>query len=181
MTVNQIYIRLLLLGALFGPLLWFVLSDDGQRMSDVFLLKLSGAPEVQLDYRELDGGIEEAAFQKRLKDVEFQCGSQSSQFGDRLCYAPVAAFNGTPSQYMSVFFNDGHLAAIKLSYQRAYHDHLYFSVLQQLGEPLDGADTAVPEAERIQQWRAGSGMVLMPGENLAEGEDPVLLWLAYSP
>ncbi|MBD3670163.1 MAG: hypothetical protein HUJ29_05255 [Gammaproteobacteria bacterium] len=180
MTVNQIYIRLLLLGALFGPLLWFLFSDEGQRISDTFLLKLGGTPEVQLDYRTLNADISEKEFVKGMGEAEFQCGDQQSQFGDRLCYAALAAVNGTPSQYMSVFFKSDNLTAIKLAYQRSYHEQLHGSLIRNLGEPMSGANTAVPDAERIQQWQAGNGVVLLSGETLAEDEEPVLLWLAYS-
>lgn len=176
MTINQIYIRLLLLGLLFGPLLWFSISDEGQRVSDLFLLKLSGAPEVHIDYRQLKAEIGEAEFKHGLADVDFQCADKRTDFGERLCFAPVAGFNGTPSQYMSAFFRGDHLMAIKLAYQRSYHDYLYASVSRELG-PANSA-AALPDNSGATQWQAGKGWLVLPGEHLKEGAEPVLFWLA---
>jgi hypothetical protein len=178
MTTYQIYKRLLLLGLLFGPLLWLSLSDEGKRVSDLFLLKLSGAPAVQVDYRQLKADISEAEFKRGLPNVDFQCADKRTDFGERLCFAPVAGFNGTPSQYMSAFFRGDHLMAIKLAYQRSYHDYLYASVSREFGPANSDKAAGLPDTSGARQWQAGRGWLVLPGERLKGDAEPVLFWLA---
>jgi hypothetical protein len=178
MTTNQMFNRFLLLGLLLGPLTWLLVSDEGQRLSDIFLLKLSGAPEVHVDYQQLKADISEAEFKRLLPKVEFQCADKPTDFGERLCFTPMAGFNGTPSQYMSAFFRGDHLMAIKLAYQRSYHDYLYNSLSRELGEPNSERSSALPDNSGAKQWQAGRGWLVLPGESLKEDAEPALFWLA---
>lgn len=178
MTTNQIFNRLLLLGLLFGPLTWFLVSDEGQRVSDVFLLKLSGAPALEMDYRQLRPELSEAEIKSRFSKVAFQCSDRQTDFGERLCYTPLAAINGVPSQYMSAFFRGDHLMAIKIAYQRSYHDYLYKSLSGELGEANRDQLAGLPDNSGAQQWQAGKGWLVLPGVGLKEDVEPALFWLA---
>jgi len=178
MTSNQIFTRFLLFGLFFGPLTWFLASDEGQRVSDVFLLKLSGAPALEVDYRQLRPELSEAALKSRFPKVDFQCADRKTDFGERLCYTPLAAINGIPSQYMSAFFRGDHLMAIKVAYQRSYHDTLYKNLGAALGEANRDRFAGLPDNSGAQQWQAGKGWLVLPGVALKEDAEPALFWLA---
>jgi len=180
MTTNQSITRLLLFGLLFGPLTWLLVSDEGQRVSDVFLLKLSGAPAVEMDYRILKPEVNEAELKSRFPKLNFQCADRQTDFGERLCYTPLASFNGTPSQYMSAFFRGDHLMAIKVAYQRSYHDYLYGSLIHELGAANHGRVAGQADNSGAQQWQAGKGWLVLPGVGLKDDAEPALFWLAAS-
>jgi len=178
MTSNQIFTRILLFGLFFGPLTWFLVSDEGQRVSDVFLLKLSGAPALEVDYRQLRPQLSEADLKSRFPKVDFQCADHKTDFGERLCYTKLAAINGIPSQYMSAFFRGDHLMAIKVAYQRSYHNALYQRLSNELGEPNRDRMAGLPDNSGAQQWLAGKGWLVLPGVGLKEDVEPALFWLA---
>jgi hypothetical protein len=178
MTTNQIFTRIILLGLFFGPLTWLLVSDEGQRVSDVFLLKLSGAPAVEMDVRQLAPAVNEAELKSRFPSVTFQCADKQTDFGERLCYSPLAAFNGAPSQYLSAFFRGDHLMAIKVAYQRSYHDYIYGRLTRELGPANRDRDARLVDNGGAQQWQAGKGWLVLPGVGLKEDAEPALFWLA---
>jgi hypothetical protein len=178
MSSNQIFTRILLLGLFFGPLTWLLASDEGQRVSDVFLLKLSGSPGVEMDVRQLAPAINEAELKSRFPKVNFQCADKQTDFGERLCYTPLAAFNGAPSQYMSAFFRGDHLMAVKIAYQRSYHDYIYENLSRELGAANRDRMAGLPDNSGAQQWQVGRGWLVLPGVGLKEDAEPALFWLA---
>lgn len=177
MSLRKLYIRTLLVVAVVGPLFWLVFSQDGRRVSDVLILKVTGRPDIGIAFDKLDGGVTETDVLKVWSDADFQCGDQATAFGTRACMAPIAAFNGTPARYVTFFFVDDHLNAIKLGYQRAYHEHAVAQLRTALGEPSE----VQRGARSILQWDSGGGMMVVPEARVGMEEEPALLWLAAEP
>lgn len=177
MTSNQIFVRLILLGLLFGPLTWVLVSDEGQRVSDVFLLSLSGAPKVDMDVTQLNASVTEAQFKSRLPKVSFTCADKQTDFGERLCYSPVASFDGAPSEYLSAFFRGDHLMAVKVAYQRSYFGYLNQRLKDELGAPQRGGAAGLPDSSGANQWQAGRGWLVLPPVE-AKAAETALFWLA---
>lgn len=157
------------------PLFWLVFTDEGQRFGDVLLLKLTGREEVRIDFDELYPSITEAKLNQVWPGLDFKCQDQASAFGSRLCATDIAAFNNIPSRYVTFFFHDQRLMAVKIGYQRAYHDSITNQLDGMLGTPMISSRT---EGEGVYQWRAGGGIVVMPQEQVGMDEEPALVWLA---
>ncbi len=158
------------------PAFWLVFTAEGQRFGDVLLLKLIGREEVRINFDELYPTITEAQLSQAWPEVDFKCQEQASAFGSRLCATDIAAFNNIPSRYLTFFFADDRLRAMKIGYQGAYHDAITGQLDGMLGAPMVSTRTG----NGVYQWRAGGGIVVMPrkGEDI-DGE-PALLWLAGS-
>ncbi|SCZ64202.1 hypothetical protein [Thiohalomonas denitrificans] len=159
------------------PFFWLVFTDEGQRFGDVLLLKLTGREEVRINFDELYPSVTEAQLGQVWPDLEFQCQDQASAFGSRLCATDIAAFNKIPSRYVTFFFADERLQAMKIGYQRAYHGAITAHLDGMLGAPMMSSRT---DGDGVYQWRAGGGIVVMPQEKLGKNDEPALLWLAKS-
>ncbi len=175
MEFKKLAKRIFWTGVLLFPFFWLVFTDEGQRFGDVLLLKLTGREEVRINFDELYPSITEPQLRQVWPDLEFECRDQASAFGSRLCATDIAAFNKIPSRYVTFFFADERLRAMKIGYQRAYHGAITNHLDGMLGAPMVSSRT---DDDGVYQWRAGGGIVVMPQEKLGTNDEPALLWLA---
>lgn len=179
MQFNRFHKTVFALVAVIGPLYWLTLTDDGKRRVDAVMLHLTGKPGIEFNLKALNDQLTEAELKQVFPDQDWQCGDQDSPFGKRLCAAQIGTFNGLPARYITVFFANGHTTGLKLSYRNIYHDQLLQQLLQQLGQPTrEPADA--PPATAVLRWRTDHGSVILK-QQLLEGEEPALLWLAGAP
>lgn len=157
------------------PAFWLVFTQQGQRFADVVVLKMTGREEMRINFDELYPSITEEQLSQAWPELEFQCRDKASPFGSRLCATDIAAFNNNPSRYISFFFADEQLRAMKIGYQGAYHDAIAEQLKGMLGTPMVSTRA---ESTAVYQWRAGGGFVVMPRERVGMDGEPALLWLA---
>lgn len=175
-----LYKKLLLLAMVFGPITWLMFTDDGQRRTDTVVLWLFGEKEIKMDLAVLDSHFTEADLKQVYPDLNWQCQTRQTPYGDQLCASRVGILNGIPSRYISFIFQDGQLSAVKLNYRNNNHEQLQVQLRQQLGSPdLEPRTTVAtsPDAEEILQWRTAYGVVVMKRVLLSD-EEPSLFWLA---
>jgi hypothetical protein len=177
MSLNALYVRLLLLALVLGPFFWLVFTPDGQRRTDLVLLSLfNDAETMDIAFGKLQESAREADFRANFPDVGFVCEDKQTHFGDRICSSPIAAFNGTPASTASLYFRNRGLVAAKLVYQRAHEDHVLEQLQRELGPPADTQGQAPDRG--VQSWRTEHGSVLI---NVGAGEsdgEPAVLWLS---
>jgi len=154
------------------PLFWLVLAEEGRRQSDIFFLWLFGKPTISLPFDLLHPSLTPADVVLKLPDVALTCSALATDFGDRVCQSPIAAFNSVPANHAAFFFAGEQLRAVKLNYQRSYHTYLIGRLLAALGEPV---------AMLPLHWHAGGGRILLAGRELQADDEPALLWLAATP
>ena len=174
MSIHKLYLRLLVVVLLLSPVLWLTLSDEGQRTADLLLLKFSGDPDIALDFDALSTTATEAGLRKGIPGAEFDCKDQRSDFGTRICYAPIASFNGNPARYVTFFFGPGGLRAAKVAYRHAYHDR----IVQQLGATLGRPARPAGADGGVLQWTAAGGVVVLSEKEPADSRSAALMWLA---
>ncbi|MBD3609610.1 MAG: hypothetical protein HUJ30_03585 [Gammaproteobacteria bacterium] len=179
MSLNQLYMRFLLITLVAGPLAWVIITDDGQRFADTLFLKLGGAPEVQLNYKNLSSRVSMQSLKQGMPELEFQCARQRTDFGDSICHAKIASINGAPARYLSAFFVADRLSAMRFGYQRIYHQFLYQQTVNALGMPRVADNSAQSEGGMV-MWQAGDGLLYMFSENLPPKKEPVGIWLTRS-
>jgi len=74
MAPRQIINRVLFLAFVVGPALWLVLSEDGQRRTDLLLLKLlSERSEISIAFDSLYPDIDEKGLLADRPDIPFRC------------------------------------------------------------------------------------------------------------
>jgi hypothetical protein len=171
MSIHKLYIRLFIVVLLVSPVLWLTLSDEGKRTTDLVLLKFGGAPDIALDFDALRASATEAELHRGIPGAEFDCKDERTDFGTRICYAPVASFNGNPARYVTFFFERGGLHAAKVAYRHAYHKRILEQLRATLGSPSDSTSGWL-------QWEAAGGVVVMPKGEPAGGRGSALMWLA---
>lgn len=171
MSIHKLYIRLLVIVCLISPVLWLTLSDEGKRTTDLLLLKFGGNPDIALDFDALRATATEAKLRQGVPGAEFDCKDQRTDFGSRICYAPIASFNGNPARYVTFFFDGRGLRAAKVAYRHAYHERILEQLRATLGPPSDGTSGWL-------QWQAAGGVVVVPKEEPADGRGSALMWLA---
>lgn len=160
------------------PVFWLVFTAEGQRFADTTLLKLTGREAMRINFDELYPDIAEAQLQQAWPDLTFQCKEATSDFGSRLCATPIAAFNNIPARYVTFFFDGEQLRAVKIGYQRPYHETVIAQFKSLLGQPMVSTQQ---ESVGVYQWRAGGGLVVTPHARLSIQDEPALFWLARRP
>ncbi len=161
---------------LAAPAFWMVFSDDGQRFVDVTILKIKGGDVMDIHLNALHSNITEDLIKTELPDVEFSCGNQVTPFGNSLCQASLASFNGIPARYGIYYFDNGHLQAFKMGYQRIYHSKLINYIRSQLGTPNAEVDATIPTNIGVYHWNAGNGKLVVLKEQAIKDKEPAIMW-----
>lgn len=174
--LKKFFTRFYLLVLALAPAFWLLFSTEGQRFFDINMLKLfKGRSEFNIKFEGLSPALDEQTVLKNFPEIEFQCQDQPTPWGDRTCGSDIAAFNGTPARYVTFFFYNQHLTAMKLGYQRAYHQYAVDLLTAGLGEPQATANAGVA------QWPTTNGMFIGLRQQLQADQEPALLWLAQLP
>ncbi len=174
----KLYKRLLLVAMVVGPMWWLVFTEDGQRRTDTVLLTLFGKETLYLNLKALDDRFSEQEMRQLYPDIEWQCENKASAWGDRICAAGIGNFNDIPAEYATLFFAQTSLNAVKVVYNRSYHEILGRDLNHQLGKPLPPLGSAeVPAAAALMRWRADGGFVITK-KQLNKEDEAALLWLS---
>jgi hypothetical protein len=175
------YKRFLIFFIVIGPIFWLVLTEDGQRRTDIVLLTLWGEDEIALNLQALDDRFSEEELKRVFPDLSWTCKDESNEFGNRLCATRIGIFNDIPARYITIFFRDHWINAVKIGYRRNYHDLLKQQLRHQLGAPADNASRipAIAGTDSVLHWVTDSGNVILK-ESLDESEEAALLWLSFS-
>ena len=176
-----LYKKLLILTLVFGPIVWLMFTDDGQRRTDTMVLWLFGEHEINMDLAALDAHFTEEELKTVYPDLDWQCREHQSSYGNHLCVSRIGIFNGIPSKYITIFFTGRHISAMKLRYRAGNHDQFLVQLRRQLGRPDDEARASVtaPDPEEVLQWRTPYGLVVAK-RLLDSDEEPALFWLSYA-
>ena len=167
--------RLFLVVIVILPMWWLLFIEDGRSRSDRVVLWLAGGDEIDINFRVLDSRFSQQDWKQVYPDINWQCSDQQSAFGDQFCFSELAAYNGIPSSYITVFFRQQHVSALKLVYRNQYHQKLGLDLQQQLGAPLEkNHDSADND---MLQWPTENGMVMIKKE-ITPQEEASLIWLA---
>lgn len=178
MTFTQRLKRSFWFSLLAAPALWLAITDEGQRQTDLFLVGLGGNPEITLQFDQFYPALDEATLKAGLPEVSFTCGEKATAYGDSICHAPIAAFNGNPARYATFFYGEGKLNAVKVAYRRPYGKRIELQFRSRLGQPMQSSAEAGPG---VYQWRAGGGLLVMPQGKVPMEQEPAVLWLARMP
>ena len=179
LSINKLYKTLMILVIVIGPIYWLMFTNDGKRRTDTVVLWLAGGEAVDINFAVLDPQFREEDWKSVYPNLDWQCQASRSPFGERICYADVAVYNGIPSNYLSVFFNGPLTSTVKLVYRDQYHSDIGQDLLTQLGRPAN-ADLPYAEdasSDPVLQWHTEFGRVVLK-QTLQRGEEPVMLWLA---
>lgn len=175
-----LYKKLLLLAVVFGPIVWLVFTDDGQRRTDTVILWLFGHKELNMDLEALDSRFSPEDFKTIYPDIDWQCRKEASAYGDALCVSRLGVFNGIPSHYITLFFLGDRLSAIKLRYRENNHAQLIEMLTRLLGrkDPMN-RQLASADPQHILQFHTANGMVAIK-QQLAPQDEPAMFWVANS-
>lgn len=172
LRLPKTYKLLLAICVVAGPFIWLVLSEDGKRRSDLFLLHLLGNQPFNVAVANLRPGLEEAALLSQFSRVEFDCEDASSPLGSRRCAAEIGSFNGVPARRAQLYWDEDLLQALRIDYRGRWHQVLLEELRKRHGPPRrDSIDSGV-----VLAWRFDHGMLLVP-EALVADEPPALMWV----
>ena len=172
LKLPKTYKLLLAICVVAGPFIWLVLTEDGKRRSDLFLLHLLGNQPFNLAVANLRPGLEETALLSQFSRVEFVCDDGRSPLGSRRCAAEIGSFNGVPARSAELYWDDSQLKAVRIDYRGRWHQLLLDDLRKRFGPPRRdsiGSGTVLA-------WRLEDGMLLIP-ETLAADEPPALMWI----
>lgn len=178
----SVHKTIFLLILVIGPIYWLMLTDEGKRISDTTLMWLLGEDEIHFNVRELNSAFTRDEIKKVFSEIEWQCSTQETPFGNNLCAAQIGSFNGYPSRILGLYFRDDQISAFKLTYRDRYHEQLMGYFIRQLGQPTNvaAAVSEGPDASSVLEWDLGHGMLLMKKE-LGKTDEPSVVWLAGGP
>lgn len=156
-----------------APFWWLVMTDDGQRRSDLVMQALFGEGEpMNLSFSKLSADARLEDFQANWPELALQCVERDSEFGDRVCQAAVTESNGTPARQVHLYLQGQRVHAVQLDYVGAHHQYLLTRLYQELGP--------AQEANGVWQWTTAAGVVLAP-QALRSNADAAVLWISAGP
>jgi hypothetical protein len=167
------YKLLLALAVVAGPFIWLVLTEDGQRRSDLVVLHLLGHRAFDVALDKLAPTVSMALIREQFPRVAFDCGPTRSNLGEERCAARIGSFNGVPARAARLWLHDDALRALRLDYRRRYHALLAASLEQSFGEP----ERQAAGGGVVLAWRLEEGMLLLP-ELPGDDDDAALMWVA---
>ncbi|WP_462320824.1 hypothetical protein [Halochromatium sp.] len=173
LKLPKTYKLILAMCVVAGPFIWLVLTEDGKRRSDLFLLHLLGHQPFNLAVANLRPGLEETTLLSQFSRIEFTCVDQPGPLGSRRCAAEIGSFNGVPARSAELYWDEGRLNAVRIDYRGRWHQVLLDELRKRHGPPRrDGVGSGV-----VLAWRSEAGMLLLP-ETLAADEPPALMWIS---
>lgn len=167
---KKLHRTLLVLLLVLTPPYFLIFTEEGQRIADNTLLWLIGGDSIEFNIRELNSEFSRADVLKVFPDQDWQCAEQKTPFGTELCAAEISAYNDYPAHYLTMFFANGKVSAMKMVYRKNYHQQLQAHLIEQLGAPINNANPQVVE------WNAPGGKVVMP-QVLEANTETAFLWL----
>jgi hypothetical protein len=179
--IPRLYKTLLALAAVIGPIYWLMLTEDGQRRTDLTLMWILGRPPFDAALESFSGRLSEARLRESFPAIDFQCSDGTNPFGDRLCAARIGSFNQYPARGLSLFFDQGRLSAVKVLYPPAYQGRMRGWVerrVARLAEGPAGASTAPVVDGGVAAWRVTDGVLMLKEGVLGRSDEPALLWLS---
>jgi hypothetical protein len=176
MTKRSLLTRLYVVVILAVPLFWLILTDEGRRYTDLAILQVKGGESMDIQLKALHSALSERRLQEQLPDTPFNCGEQTTPFGDRLCQVQLASFNRLPARFAIAYFANNQLQAMKIGYQRPYHSQLLHHLFVTLGAPGREDHLTAPGAPGLYRWTVGDGELVALDENSLEGNEPSILW-----
>jgi hypothetical protein len=172
LKLPKTYKLILAICVVAGPFIWLVLTEDGKRRSDLFLLHLLGHQPFNLAVENLRPDLDEKPLLSQFSRVEFDCSDSHGALGDRRCEAQIGSFNGVPARAVEMYWNEGQLNAVRIDYRRRWHQGLIEDLTTRYGRPRRD----IVGERTVFAWRFDGGMLLVP-KTLGEGEEPVLMWI----
>lgn len=161
------------------PPIYFTQTEQGKRQKDVIFAWLNLQAAVNFELNTLNPTIKREQLLTSFKDLIWQCLKEQSRYGDQLCLASISSYNGFPAYYLSFYFYNDALTALKVVYRADYHQQLRSHIDQQLGAAEHTAKliTETPNANPLLQWQTLHGKVFLL-QTLQENDESSLLWLA---
>ena len=172
-----LYKKLLILCIVFGPILWLMFTQDGQRRTDTMVLWLFGEEEINMDLRALSDRYTEQELAQVYAKLNWRCQDFEDTYGERHCVGRIGIFNGIPARYLTAFYRNNRLTALKLQYRAHNHDQLKSLLQYQLGDPVEPNRAREGDPDRVLQWRTPHGLVMMKND-LVGDDEPALFWLS---
>ncbi len=179
--IPKLYKRLLLIVIVVGPMWWLIFTEDGQRRSDMFMLRMFSDGPFYLNLKELNSSFSEDEMHQVYPELTWQCKTEETPFGDRYCISKIGSFNDLPADQAVFFFRNHSINAVQVNYRHNYHETLGKDLRHQLGDPLPEAEIAksIPSTSKVVHWRTNGGHVITK-QILDKGEEPALLWLSLA-
>lgn len=179
--IPRLYKTLIALAAVLGPIYWLMLTEDGQRRTDLALMWILGRPSFNAALESFTDRLTEERLRESFPAIDFQCSDGASPFGDRLCGARIGSFNQYPARGLSLFFNGGRLSAVKVLYPPAYHARIRAWVERRVAGLAQRAAgrSPLPVVEGgVSAWRVSDGVLMLKEGELGRGDEPALVWLS---
>jgi hypothetical protein len=174
LKLPKTYKLILALCIVSGPFIWLVMTEDGKRRSDLFLLSVLGRQPFNLAVANLQPGLEESALLAQFPRIAFACDDRPRSLGNRRCAAEIGSFNGVPARSAELYWNDGKLQAVRIDYRGRWHQVLLEELRKRHGRPRRDS---IGSAGTVLAWRLEDGMLLIP-ETLVADEPPALMWIS---
>ena len=180
--IPRLYKTLLALAAVLGPIYWLMLTDDGQRRTDLALMWILGRPSFDAALESFTDRLTETRLREAFPALELQCADGANSLGDRLCGARIGSFNQYPARGLSLFFDAGRLSAVKVLYPPAYHARIRGWVERRVARLAQEArETQAPRPVvdgGVAAWRVPGGVLMLKDGDLARSDEPALIWLS---
>lgn len=163
------------------PPAYLFLTEPGKRHKELVIAWLNKKETTSFDLSGLSQNLTPPQVTKNHSHLEWHCIKETSAYGDYLCDAPIAAYNGYPAYYMSWYFSDHKLIAVKILYRGDYHQAVINHLQTKFGpaSPVAQLIEQTPNATPILEWQLNKGKVFI-NQSLQPQDESALIWLTNS-
>jgi len=183
--IPRLYKTLVALAVVLGPIYWLMLTEDGQRRTDLVLMAILGRPPFDAALESFTDRLTEARLREGFPALELQCADGPNPFGDRVCAAPIGSFNQYPARAVTLYFRGGQLSAVKVIYQPSYHGRIRGWAERRAGQAPQlpaqaepGSYPTPPVGGGVAGFPVADGILVLKDGVLDKADEPALLWLS---
>lgn len=137
---------------------------------------ISFHPTIALDLSRLSGKFKESGLLSKYPKLDWDCYDKKTYMGDRVCTAPIRAWNGVLAKYTAFFFNKrGSLNMVKFSFRAAEHAKVISALNSNYGQPKTLPGKTGIHGKPIVIWASGSGLATA-SENVKGDGEATMTW-----
>lgn len=131
-------------------------------------------PSLEADLDTFTADMGEQALLTRYPDLNWDCYPEQSDLGERVCTAPIRAWNGVLAKYTAFFFNKrDRLRMVKLNFPEASHAELIGTIAMRHGQSIAVPGRKDVHGKPIVMWKADKGMIAASENVTGDGESTV--------
>lgn len=119
----------------------------------------------------------ETTVQESFDHLFFKCADESSNLGDRVCFARISSFNGVPATLIAFFFKNGRYHYLRVSSASENHAALRAGLDKKYSYLGESRSSTQKFGQPLGMWSASTGIISMFVDEPADKSETLVTWV----